>query len=130
MVALNLSTGFASLLDDDVGGVSLDDSFDARLFVARYDDEARAVRCDAVVFSGRKVDRLYARFGRALAMERKWLLHAVLLRAFLDPFVDRPKDFFVLGGRGGEGHEGFVLRSVPDAKRHLGESTKHVGEGA
>jgi hypothetical protein len=41
----------------------------------------------------------------------------VLLRAFLDPFVDRPKDFFVLGGRVGEVHEGIVPRSVPDAKR-------------
>jgi hypothetical protein len=30
-------------------------------------------------------------------MERKQLLHAVLLGAFLDPLVDRPKDFFVVG---------------------------------
>jgi len=69
--ALNLGTCFASLLNDEVGGVTLDDSFDARLLVPGYDDEACAVRCDAVVFRGRKLDRLYARFRRALAMERK-----------------------------------------------------------
>lgn len=50
-------------------------------------------------------------------MERKWLLHAVLLGAFLDPLVDRPKDFFVVGGRIGEVHEGILPRSVPNAKR-------------
>ena len=71
VVALNLGTCFASLLDDEVGGMTLDDSFDARLFVPRYDDEACEVRCDAVVFSRRKLDRLYARFGCALAMEGK-----------------------------------------------------------
>ena len=47
--ALNLGTCFASLLNDEVGGVTLDDSFDARLFMPRYDHEACAVRCDAVV---------------------------------------------------------------------------------
>jgi hypothetical protein len=56
--ALNLGTCFAGLLDDEVGGVTLDYSFDARLFVPWYDDEACAVRCDAVVFRGRKLDRL------------------------------------------------------------------------
>jgi hypothetical protein len=56
--ALNLGTCFAGLLDDEVGGVTLDDSLDARPFVPGYDDEACAVRCDAIVFSGRKLDRL------------------------------------------------------------------------
>jgi hypothetical protein len=56
--ALNLGTRFASLFDDEVGGVTFDDSFDARLFVPAYDDEACAMRRDAVVFSGRKLDRL------------------------------------------------------------------------
>jgi hypothetical protein len=69
--ALYLGTCLASLLDDEVGGVTLDHSFDARPFVPGYDDEVCAVRCDAVVFRGRKLDRLETRFGRALAMERK-----------------------------------------------------------
>jgi hypothetical protein len=117
VLALNLGTCFASLLDDEVGGVTLDDCFDVCLFVPRYDDEACEVRCDAVVFSGRKLDRLYAPFGRALAMEGKELVHAVLLGAFLDPLVDRPKDFFILRGRISEVHEAIVPRSVPNAKR-------------
>jgi len=71
VLALNLGTCFASLLDDEVAGVPLDDRLDARLFVSRYDDEACAVGCDAVVFRGRKLDRLQTCFGRALAMERK-----------------------------------------------------------
>ena len=69
--ALNLGPCLASLLDDEVAGVTLDDSFDARLFVPRHDDEKCEVRRDAIVFSGRKLDRLYARFRRALAMEGK-----------------------------------------------------------
>ena len=56
--AFNLSSCFASLLDNEVRGMALDHIFDPRLFVPRYDDEACAVRCDAVVFSGRKLDRL------------------------------------------------------------------------
>jgi hypothetical protein len=69
--AFDLGPCLASLLDNEVAGVTLDDRFDARLFVPGYDDEARPVRCDAVVFSGRKLDRLYTRLGCALAMERK-----------------------------------------------------------
>lgn len=114
--ALDLGTCLAGLLDDEVGSVTLDHSFDARLFVSGYDDEACAVRCDPVVFRGRKLDRLHARLGRALAMERKELLDAVLPRAFLDPLVDRPEDFFVVCGRLGEVHAGIVPRSVPDTK--------------
>lgn len=110
--ALNLGARLASLLDNEVGGMPLDDSFDARLFVPGYDDEACAVRCDAVVFRGRKLDRLYTRLGRALAMKRKELLHAMLFGAFLDPLVDRPENFFVVGGRIGEVHEDIVPRSV------------------
>ena len=37
----------------------------------------------------------------------------MLLGAFLDPLVDRPKDFLVVGGRIGEVHEAIVPRSVP-----------------
>jgi hypothetical protein len=114
--ALNFGACLAGLLDDEVGGVSLDDSFDARLFVSGYDDEACGVRCDAVVFRGRELDRLQTRFGRALAMERKELLHPVPLGAFLDPLVDRPENFFIVGGRIGEVHEDIVPRSVPKAK--------------
>src|SRR4051812_39554780 len=50
--ALDLGTCFASLLDHEVGGMTLDHGFDARSFVAGYDDEACAVRCDAVVLPG------------------------------------------------------------------------------
>ena len=71
MFALDLGTRLASLLDDEVAGVTLDHSFDARLFVPGHDDEARPVRCDAVVFRRRKLDRLNTRLGCALAMERK-----------------------------------------------------------
>ena len=56
--AFNLSTCFAGLLDNEVAGMALDHIFDARLFVPRYDDKTCVVRCDAVVFSGRKLDRL------------------------------------------------------------------------
>jgi hypothetical protein len=108
--ALDLGTCLADLLDDEVAGVTFDDSFDARLFVPGYDDEVCAVRCDAVVFRGRKLDRLYTGLGRALTMEREELLHAMLPGAFLYPLVDRPKDFFVVGCGIGELHEGIVPR--------------------
>jgi hypothetical protein len=41
----------------------------------------------------------------------------VLLGAFVDPLVDRPKDFFVVGGRIGEVHEAILPRSVPKCQR-------------
>jgi hypothetical protein len=44
----------------------------------------------------------------------------VLPRAFLDPLVDRPEDFFVVGGRLGEVHAGIVPRFVPNANEHPG----------
>ena len=93
--------------------MTLDDAFDARFFVPGYNDEARGVRCDAVVLSGPKVDRLYACLGRALAVEGKYLLDAVLLRAFLDPVVDRSKDLLVVSGRAREVHQAIVPRVRP-----------------
>jgi hypothetical protein len=105
---LNLGTCLACLLDDEVGRVTLRDGFDGWLFVPWHDDEACAVRCDAVVFGGLKLDCFHTPFGRALAMERKELLNAVLLGALLDPFVDRPKDFLVSSGRLSEVHEPIV----------------------
>ena len=56
--ALDLGTCLALLLDDKVCGVTLDDTFDARLLVPGHDDEVCAVRCDAVIFRGRKLDCL------------------------------------------------------------------------
>jgi hypothetical protein len=53
VLAFYLGTCLAGLLDDEVAGVTLDDGFDARLFVAGYDDEACAVRRDPVVFGRR-----------------------------------------------------------------------------
>lgn len=116
MFALNLRTRFASLLDNQVGRVTLDNSFDARLLVPRYDEETCEVRCDAIVISGRKLDRLYTGFGRAFAMEGKRLLHAVPLGAFVDPLVDRPKNLFVAGGRVGEVHEGHCFAISPECQ--------------
>jgi hypothetical protein len=99
--------------------VTLDDDFHGWLFVPRYDEEPCAIRCDAVVLSRLKLNYLHTPLGRTLAMERKYLLHAVAPRAFLDPFVDRPKYLFVSGGRLREVHE----RIVP----HLSESRRPSG---
>lgn len=71
VVALDLGACLARLFDDQVGGMGLDHSFDACLFVPRYDNEARAVGCDAVVFRRRQLDPLHTSAGCALAMERK-----------------------------------------------------------
>ncbi len=99
MFALKLVTRFSDLLNNKVVGVAFRHSFDSRLLMSRHDNEAREMRRHPVVLSRRKFDRFEARFGRALAMERKHLLDAMLFCAFLDPLIDRTKDFLVTGGR-------------------------------
>jgi len=69
MFPLNLGTCFTLFFDDEVSGMTLDDSLHERVLVTGYDDEACEIRCDAVVLSRRKLNRLDARFGRALTME-------------------------------------------------------------
>lgn len=105
MFTLNLVTRFASLLDNEIARVTLDDGFDPGLLVPGYDNEVRDVRGNAVVLSRRKLDCLDALLCRALAMEWQHLLDAVLFCAFLDPLVDRPKDFLVASGRVREIHQ-------------------------
>jgi hypothetical protein len=112
VLALEFGTCLAGLLDHEEGRMTLDDSFDARSLVPRHDDEACRVGSDAVVFSRRNLDRLYTCLRRALAVERKQLLHTMLPRSFLDPFVDRPEDLFVMGGRTGEIHEDHCSNSI------------------
>jgi len=113
MFPLDLLARFASLLDNEVRRVALDNNFDFRLLVARYDDEMRDVCRDPVVFSRRQLNRLEALVRRALAMERKHLLDAMLLCAFLDALVDRTKDFLVACRRVRKVHEHILPRFRP-----------------
>ena len=105
VLPLNFVTCFASLLDNEIPRVAFNDGFDCVLLVPRHDDEVCNVRRDAVVLSRRKLDRLHALVCRALAMEWQYLLDAMLFRAFLDPLIDRTKDFLVAGGRVREIHQ-------------------------
>jgi hypothetical protein len=95
MLALDLRSRLACLLDDQIRAVLLDHVFNARFLVARKYDEASEVRRDPVVLRRRKLDPFDAVVIRALAMKREGLLDTMFLRTLIDAFVDSPKHLFV-----------------------------------
>jgi hypothetical protein len=125
--ALNLSKRFPSLLDNEVVGVVFHHNFDSGYFVPRHNDKVGEVRSDAIVLSRWKVDRSKARFGRTLAMKRQYLLDTVLLCPFLDPLIDRTKDFLVAGGRIREIHSLIVPHAPSPRAGQLPLRGRRVG---
>lgn len=93
---LYFGASFSDLLNHEVRGMSLDHGFDARLFVAGDQHEARGIRRDPVILRRCELDCLDATRRGALAMEWERLAHAMLLRSFLDPLVNRAKHLFVV----------------------------------
>jgi hypothetical protein len=92
------------------------DHLDVRPLVARGDYEALDVRCNPVVLCRGELDRLDAAFNCTLTVEGKRLVDTVLLRPFLDPLVDRAKDFFVVRGSIREVHRSIFARYLARAQ--------------
>jgi len=105
VVPVDLRPGLADLLGDDVGVASLDDALHQRVLMTRDQNEAIAMRDDALVFGGPDVDLLDAPCVVAFAVKRQGRVDAVLPRPILDPGVDVTKGLFVSGGALGEVHE-------------------------
>jgi hypothetical protein len=104
MIAIDLRSCFADLLDDDVLAAMFDDPLDLRLFVARNQDEVVALVDDAFVLGWSDVDGRHARRLSAFAVEAQRRLDSVLLGALLDPLVDVAEDLLVASSAIGEVH--------------------------
>jgi hypothetical protein len=96
MLALDFGACFTGLLHNQVRRVAFHHRLNGRSLVARDQHEACDVRRDPIVFGRPQLDRLHTRFIDTLTVKRQRLLDAMFLGTFLDPLVDRPKQFFVM----------------------------------
>lgn len=84
-----LCSVFLALLDDEIGGVTLDDALDLRLLVSGEDGEASRLGPNRLVLGHGHLDRLRAIGNGALANETEWSLHFLELFGHVgDPLVD------------------------------------------
>jgi hypothetical protein len=95
MIAVYLLPRFSDLLDNEKVVFSLDNPFDARLFMSGDDDEVVALLHDGCVAGGRNLDRLDTATTTALAVKGQGSRDVMLLCARLDPFVHVAEDFLV-----------------------------------
>lgn len=105
---LYFGASFSDLLNHEVRGMSLDHGFDARLFVAGDQHEARGIRRDPVILRRCELDCLDATRRGALAMEWERLAHTMLPGACLDPLIDGAEHLFVVGRPFREVHSGIL----------------------
>jgi hypothetical protein len=113
MLAFDLRSRLARLLDDQVRGMLLDHEFNARFLVSGNYDEARGVRRDPVVLRRSEFDLFDAGVIRALTVEREGLLNAMLFSAFIDAVVDGAKHLFVVCCAVREVHQSIFARPWP-----------------
>jgi hypothetical protein len=95
MVAVDLLSGFADLLDNEELRFLLDYPLDGGLFVAREHDEVVAQTDHFCIAGWRDLDRLDAVGASAFTVERECARDGVLLCALLDALIDTAEDFFV-----------------------------------
>jgi len=117
MIAVDLLTGLAGLLDDEVSGVRLDDALDRSDLVSWEHDEVVALVGDPVVGGGGERDRLEAARAAAFTVERGRTGDAVQMRALVDLLVDPAEDLLVTRCPRGEVHSHGSSPSGPGAKR-------------
>ena len=104
VVAIDLLPRLANLFDDEEVGLSLDDPFDPRLFVAGDYDEAVTIPHNLLISGRRNLDRVQARNAIALTMERQRPGEGVQSGASRNPLVHAAEDLFVTGGSLSEIH--------------------------
>src|SRR5215216_381145 len=81
MIAVDLLSRFADLLDDNERTASINHALDLRVFVTGDHDESVSLRDDLFVLVGRDIDRAEAHPLSALAVKGVARRRAVLLRA-------------------------------------------------
>jgi hypothetical protein len=108
MLALDLCACLASLLYDQVRGVSLHHRFDIGPLVAWNHYKAIDLRRDPVVLAGNEFDLLDTGFLTAFTVKRQRPVDAMLSGALVDPLIDAAKDLLVMSRPLREVHRTFL----------------------